>query len=95
MFLTANSGLASRFPNKVEFPDYTADELLDITTVLAKGKGYRLDEGCTFPLWATTSAVRRWTAAPPATAALPATRWKRPSSTRAAALWQSLRRRWT
>ena len=49
-FLTANSGLASRFPNKVEFPDYTADELLDITTVLAKGKGYRLDEGCTFPL---------------------------------------------
>ena len=49
-FLTANSGLASRFPNKIEFPDYTADELLDITTVLAKGKGYRLDEGCTFPL---------------------------------------------
>ena len=49
-FLTANSGLASRFPNKIEFPDYTADELLDITTVLAKGKGYRLAEGCTFPL---------------------------------------------
>ena len=49
-FLTANSGLASRFPNKIEFPDYTADELLDITAVLAKGKGYRLAEGCTFPL---------------------------------------------
>ena len=49
-FLTANSGLASRFPNKIEFPDYTADELLDITNVLAKGKGYRLAEGCTFPL---------------------------------------------
>ena len=49
-FLTANSGLASRFPNKIEFPDYTADELLDITTVLAKGKGYRLAENCTFPL---------------------------------------------
>ena len=49
-FLTANSGLASRFPNKIEFPDYTADELLDITTVLAKGKGYRLAERCTFPL---------------------------------------------
>lgn len=49
-FLTANSGLASRFPNKIEFPDYTADELLDITTVLAKGKGYRLAESCTFPL---------------------------------------------
>ena len=50
IFLTANSGLASRFPNKIEFPDYTADELLDITAVLAKGKGYRLAEGCTFPL---------------------------------------------
>ena len=49
-FLTANSGLASRFPNKIEFPDYTADELLDITTVLAKGKGYRLAESCMFPL---------------------------------------------
>ena len=49
-FLTANSGLASRFPNKIEFPDYTADELLDITTVLARGKGYRLAESCTFPL---------------------------------------------
>ena len=49
-FLTANSGLASRFPNKIEFPDYTADELLDITMVLAKGKGYRLAESCTFPL---------------------------------------------
>ena len=49
-FLTANSGLASRFPNKIEFPDYTADELLDITNVLAKGKGYRLAESCTEPL---------------------------------------------
>lgn len=49
-FLTANSGLASRFPNKIEFPDYTAEELLDITNVLAKGKGYRLAESCTEPL---------------------------------------------
>ena len=49
-FLTANSGLASRFPNKIEFPDYTADELLDITNVLARGKGYRLAESCTEPL---------------------------------------------
>ena len=49
-FLTANSGLASRFPNKIEFPDYTADELLNITNVLARGKGYRLAESCTEPL---------------------------------------------
>ena len=42
--------LASRFPNRIEFPDYTADELLDITNVLARGKGYRLAESCTGPL---------------------------------------------
>ena len=49
-FLTANSGLASRFPNKIEFPDYTADELLQITHVLAKSKGYTLAESCNEPL---------------------------------------------
>ena len=50
IFLTANSGLASRFPNKIEFPDYTAEELLQITQVLAKNKGYTLAEACTEPL---------------------------------------------
>ena len=49
-FLTANSGLASRFPNRIEFPDYTAVELLQITRVLAKNKGYTLAEACTEPL---------------------------------------------
>ena len=49
-FLTANSGLASRFPNRIEFPDYTAEELLQITQVLAKNKGYTLAEACTEPL---------------------------------------------
>ncbi len=49
-FLTANSGLASRFPNRIEFPDYTAVELLQITQVLAKNNGYTLAEACTEPL---------------------------------------------
>ena len=49
-FLTANSGLASRFPNRIEFPDYTAVELLQITQVLAKNKGYTLAEACIEPL---------------------------------------------
>ena len=49
-FLTANSGLASRFPNRIDFPDYTAVELLQITQVLAKNKGYTLAEACTEPL---------------------------------------------
>ena len=49
-FLTANSGLASRFPNKIEFPDYTGEELWRILELSAKGRGYRLAEGCQEPL---------------------------------------------
>ena len=64
-FLTANSGLASRFPNKIEFPDYTADELLQITHVQAKNKGYRLAESCTQPL---LGYYARWQAADARTA---------------------------
>ena len=51
-FLQANSGLRSRFPNKIEFPDYTGAELLAITKLTAKGKGYRLTEDCDGPLLA-------------------------------------------
>ena len=50
LFLTANSGLASRFPNQIEFPDYTGAELLAITQSIAKSKGYRLDDACAMPL---------------------------------------------
>ena len=64
-FLTANSGLASRFPNRIEFPDYTAMELLQITHVQAKNKGYRLAESCTEPL---LSYYARWQAADARTA---------------------------
>ena len=65
IFLTANSGLASRFPNKIEFPDYTAVELLQITQVLAKNKGYTLTEACTEPL---LGYYARWQAADARTA---------------------------
>ena len=51
-FLTANSGLASRFAQTIEFPDYTAEELLKITELQAAGRGYVLDEGCKAPLLA-------------------------------------------
>ena len=64
-FLTANSGLASRFPNRIEFPDYTAEELLQITQVLAKNKGYTLAEACTEPL---LGYYARWQAADARTA---------------------------
>ena len=64
-FLTANSGLASRFPNRIEFPDYTAEELLQITQVLARNKGYTLAEACTEPL---LGYYARWQAADARTA---------------------------
>ena len=49
-FLTANSGLRSRFPNIIEFPDYSAAELVQITRITAEGKGYVLDPACGAPL---------------------------------------------
>ena len=84
-FLQANSGLASRFPNQIEFPDYTAEELWRITALQAKGKGYTLDAGCEAPLKAYYAAASKPTPPRPATAAWRATCWKRPSSTRASA----------
>lgn len=44
-FLTANSGLKSRFPNQIAFPDYMAQELVDITKRIVRQKGYTLEEG--------------------------------------------------
>ena len=49
-FLSANSGLESRFPNRIEFPDYTGAQLWQIARSLADGKGYRLDDSCEMPL---------------------------------------------
>lgn len=41
-FLQMNPGLESRFPNQIEFPDYTVDELLVIAENLYVSKGYTL-----------------------------------------------------
>ncbi|MCR5356984.1 MAG: AAA family ATPase [Lachnospiraceae bacterium] len=49
-FLEANSGLKSRFPNIIDFPDYTGEELLAIADITAKSKGYSIDEGARKPL---------------------------------------------
>lgn len=43
-FLESNSGLKSRFPNIIDFPDYTGEELLAIGKLTAKSKGYKIDE---------------------------------------------------
>lgn len=41
-FLNTNSGLSSRFPLKVDFPDYNLDELLEIGKAMIKSKGFVL-----------------------------------------------------
>ncbi len=45
-FLEANSGLRSRFPNMIEFKDYTAEEMLAITKKIAESKDYHLHASC-------------------------------------------------
>ena len=49
-FLTANSGLKSRFPNVIEFPDYTGEELTKIANIQASSKDYVINEECQLPL---------------------------------------------
>ncbi len=49
-FLTSNSGLKSRFPNIIEFPNYTGQELLDIAKIQAKSKDYTIAEDALEPL---------------------------------------------
>ena len=57
-FLTSNSGLKSRFPNVINFPDYTGEELLKISKSIAKSKGYTIDEGADASLIAYFNAVQ-------------------------------------
>ncbi len=49
-FLKTNPGLKSRFPNVIEFEDYTPDEMYEIARITAKSKGYRISEECHTPM---------------------------------------------
>lgn len=49
-FLTSNSGLKSRFPNYIEFDDYTGEELVKIANIQAKSKDYIIVEEAQTPL---------------------------------------------
>jgi SpoVK/Ycf46/Vps4 family AAA+-type ATPase len=40
--LDSNAGLRSRFPNVITFPDYSVDELVEISIRILKPKGYEL-----------------------------------------------------
>ena len=44
-FVNSNPGLSSRFGKTIEFPDYSAGELVEIFTALCKQQGYVLSEG--------------------------------------------------
>ncbi len=44
VFLDANPGIRSRFPKTLEFPDYTADEMVDICVSMGRSSHYELDE---------------------------------------------------
>ncbi|GAA0777753.1 hypothetical protein GCM10008908_33410 [Clostridium subterminale] len=45
-FLKTNSGLKSRFPNLINFEDYTPEEMYEISFITAKSKGYKVSEDC-------------------------------------------------
>ncbi|MDR1284773.1 MAG: AAA family ATPase [Campylobacteraceae bacterium] len=45
-FLKANSGLKSRFPNIIDFKDYSSLEMYNISLIIAKSNGYIIDENC-------------------------------------------------
>ncbi len=49
-FLNTNPGLKSRFPNVIDFEDYTPDEMYEIAKITAKSKGYRIAEECRTPM---------------------------------------------
>ncbi len=42
-FLETNSGLQSRFPLKIDFPDYTTAELAQIARLMAESRGFKID----------------------------------------------------
>jgi SpoVK/Ycf46/Vps4 family AAA+-type ATPase len=42
-FLSINPGLKSRFPNIIEFPDYSVEELMQISEIFFSSKGYELN----------------------------------------------------
>jgi SpoVK/Ycf46/Vps4 family AAA+-type ATPase len=49
-FLKTNPGLRSRFPNIINFEDYSPEEMYKIATIIAKSKGYRIADDCKEPL---------------------------------------------
>jgi SpoVK/Ycf46/Vps4 family AAA+-type ATPase len=49
-FLESNPGLSSRFPLNITFPDYTAEQLAQMTDLIAKSKGFVVSKEVTTAL---------------------------------------------
>ncbi|MFL6075522.1 MAG: AAA family ATPase, partial [Mycobacteriales bacterium] len=58
-FLAANSGLASRFPRQLHFPDYSDEELVEIFAKMATDAGFTLAGGVTDRVRALVAGVGR------------------------------------
>ncbi len=58
-FLDANTGLRSRFPTIIEFPDYSTDELTQIVVDLGEKQRYELDDGAVARLRTLLDAAPR------------------------------------
>ena len=58
-FIASNPGLSSRFPKTIQFPDYSAEELVAITRSLAERSHYRLTGGAARRLRETFAASPR------------------------------------
>ena len=58
-FLNVNSGLKSRFNYQVEFPDYSPEEMVEITLRLAEKKKYSISQECIKPLQQYYTVIQR------------------------------------
>jgi SpoVK/Ycf46/Vps4 family AAA+-type ATPase len=58
-FLAANPGLASRFPKRLHFPDYTDDDLVAIFELMAERDGFSLNAGVARALREHLSRLQR------------------------------------
>jgi stage V sporulation protein K len=58
-FLDSNPGLRSRFSREITFPDYTTDELVEITQTFAADAEYRFDDDALITLRRVLEGAKR------------------------------------